>query len=159
MKAINKMRLTVSAKSINESFCRSVVGAFASQINPTIDEVNDIKTAVSEAVTNCVVHAYGGKGIGEITIEAILYENAIEVSILDNGVGIADVEKAMQPFYTTKPGEERSGMGFTVMQSFMDSMRVEKNKGKGIVVHLAKVVGIKQGKEQREDCEKLVIGG
>lgn len=137
----NKMILKVQALSVNESFARSTVGAFCVQANPSVDEITDIKTAVSEAVTNSVVHAYPYKD-GEIEIEVIVKENGvIKISVKDFGVGIDDVEQAMQPFYTTKANEERSGMGFTVMESFMDKVLVKKNKNGGTTVVMEKKVG------------------
>jgi len=141
---INRMRLELVATSLNESFARSTVAAFASSIDPTLDEINDIKTAVSEAVTNCVVHAYGLKSnVGGATeqtvvIECELYESHINISITDRGLGIKDVENAMQPFVTTRADEERSGMGFTVMQSFMDSLNVQSKEGSGTTVTMQK---------------------
>ena len=145
-KAINTMRLEIASRSENESFARGTVAAFAAQLNPTLDEVNDIKTAVSEAVTNCVVHAYEGKhrkddaftNYKRIVIVCDLYRDGITISITDFGVGISNIDKAMQPFYTTKPDEERSGMGFTVMQSFMDTLRVTSNSGGGTTVTMQK---------------------
>jgi stage II sporulation protein AB (anti-sigma F factor) len=129
---LNTMYLEIPAKSENESFARGCVSAFATQIDPTLDEINDIKTAVSEAVTNCVVHAYkkGQKKDDKIKIECLLYADKIEIKITDGGVGIPDIEKAMQPFYTTENDGERSGMGFTVMQSFMDLVEVQSMNGK-----------------------------
>ena len=127
----NKMILTIEAKSQNESFARSVVGAFFSQLNPTIEQIEDLKTAVSEAVTNCIVHGYQGKQEGKIEIKCMLEQNErfIQVQIVDYGKGIDDVAKAMQPFYTTVPGEERSGMGFTVMQAFCEKVMVASENG------------------------------
>ena len=136
----NEMTLTVRAISENESFSRSVVAAFAVQLNPTLDEVNDIKTAVSEAVTNCVVHAYEGTGDGLITINCKIKGNALHIAISDNGVGIADVAKAREPFFTTKPEQERSGMGFTVMETFMSGVEVESG-GAGTTVRMQKAIG------------------
>jgi stage II sporulation protein AB (anti-sigma F factor) len=131
------MKLEISAVSANESFARGTVAAFASQANPTLDEINDIKTAISEAVTNCVVHAYS-KGGGVISITADLYHDALTVTITDNGIGIKDVNKALEPFYTTRPDEERSGMGFTVMQSFMDTLHVVSTVNQGTIVTMQK---------------------
>ena len=127
----NKMILTIEAKSQNESFARSVVGAFFSQMNPTIEQIEDLKTVVSEAVTNCIVHGYQGKQEGKIEIKCMLQyeEKFIQVQIVDYGKGIDDVTKAMQPFYTTVPGEERSGMGFTVMQAFCEQVKVASEDG------------------------------
>jgi stage II sporulation protein AB (anti-sigma F factor) len=149
MKLINEMSLTVKAISLNESFVRSAIAAFCVTLNPTLDEITEIKTAVSEAVTNCVVHAYPNK-IGEIFIKVKLYEKCVEIEIKDNGVGIDNIEQALQPFFTTKPEQERSGMGFTVMESFMDKLNVVKNSDGGITVRLTK----KLGKVKRE-----AIGG
>jgi len=140
MEITNKMSLTFKSLSINESFARATVAAFVASLNPTIDEIIDIKTAVSEAVTNCVVHAYPS-GIGDITIEVKLNYNQVYIAVSDLGVGIADFEKAKQPFYTTKIGSERSGMGFTVMESFMDKVELEKNKTKSVIVKMQKKLG------------------
>ena len=125
----NSMKLTIEAKSENESFARSVVAAFFVQINPTLEQVEDIKTAVSEAVTNCIVHGYESAQQGQIEISCKLSENTIFVEITDYGKGIENVEQAMRPFYTTVSTGERSGMGFTVMQAFCDSVEVNSNKG------------------------------
>lgn len=129
MSVINSMKLTFEAKSQNESFARSVVAGFYIQINPTLEQIEDLKTAVSEAVTNCIVHAYEGKQQGTVDITCELYEDSIKVVIIDYGKGIDNVEKAMQPFYTTGAEGERSGMGFTVMQAFCDNVDVVSNKG------------------------------
>ena len=148
-KRINYMRLEIDGISINEGFARGVVAAFAAQMDPSIDEINDIKTAVSEAVTNCVVHAYGGVQ-GIITIECELFADRIQVQIKDAGEGITDIESAMQPFVTTKPTEERSGMGFTVMQSFMDSVNVQSNPGSGTHVTMQKFFQSKTAKKKKQ---------
>ncbi len=138
---INTMSMKIPAKSENESFARAVVAAFCVGLNPTIDEISDIKTAVSEAVTNCVVHAYQKRQSNDdiITIECKLYTNMLQVTISDKGVGIQDIKKAMEPFFTTEPDDERSGMGFTVMQSFMDTISVNNQDGGGTVVTMQKV--------------------
>lgn len=136
-KLLNEMFLKIKAKSVNESFARACVASFCTPAEPTLNEITDLKTAVSEAVTNCVVHAYP-KTEGWIEIHAKLFENCVEIEIKDNGIGIKDIQKAIEPFYTTKPDEERSGMGFTVMESFMDSMEVTKNKNGGLCVTLIK---------------------
>lgn len=137
----NFMSLSIAAKSCNEAFARSVVAAFATPLNPTVDEINDIKTAVSEAVTNCIVHAYSKDESGIINIDARLDGNTIHIAISDNGVGIEDIIKARQPFYTTKGGDdERSGLGFTVMETFMDSLSVAPNGDKGVVVTMSKAI-------------------
>ena len=137
MDYINKMQLTIPALSLNESFARGVLGAFCVSINPTLEQINDLKTAVSEAVTNCVVHGYKNQQ-GDITIDAILFADRVEITITDFGVGIENVEQAMQPFFTTKPDEERSGMGFTVMQAFTDEVVLESQPGKGKKLKLTK---------------------
>jgi len=137
MKVLNEMKLTIKALSINEGFARSTVSAFCVGANLSLDELTEIKTAVSEAVTNCVVHAYPDKN-GEIKIEVKLTEDKIYISISDDGVGIDNLEKAKEPFFTTKPEEERSGMGFTVMESFMDKVEIKRNKKNGIKVLMEK---------------------
>lgn len=137
MDYLNEMTLTFLSHSINESFARSAVAGFCVQLNPTLDEISDIKTAVSEAVTNCVVHAYP-KTKGEITIWVGLKKDQIDIKIMDKGVGIQDFSRAREPFYTTRPTEERAGMGFTVMESFMDEVILQKNKERGLIVELKK---------------------
>ena len=127
------------AISENESFARSAVASFCLPLNPTIEEINDIKTAVSEAVTNCVVHAYDGKGIIEISVT--LEEKKAIIKIADNGVGISDIRAAMKPFFTTKPDEERAGLGFAVMQALCDKVDVEHNAPTGLIVTLEKNIG------------------
>lgn len=131
--SINSIKLQLEAKSQNESFARSVVASFFTQINPTLEQIEDLKTAVSEAVTNCIVHAYQGAQQGIINIECDLFENRIEVSIRDYGKGIPDVKQAMRPFYTTGTEGDRSGMGFTVMQAFCDNVDVISDVGETIV--------------------------
>lgn len=137
MKYKNEMTLTIKSLSENESFARSSVAAFCLSLSPTIDEITEIKTAVSEAVTNCVVHAYPDK-VGEIVIKCKLTENEVFISVTDFGVGIDNLEKAVEPFFTTKPEEDRSGMGFTVIESFMDSFKLERNKTAGVTVSMRK---------------------
>ena len=137
MREINKMELKFLSLSSNEAFARSTVAAFCIGLNPSIDELTDIKTAVSEAVTNCVVHAYPDKP-GMIAMQVVLYEDYIDISISDEGVGIEDLEKAREPFWTSQPGGDRSGMGFTVMESFMSNIEVSKNKNKGITINMQK---------------------
>lgn len=134
----NFMRLEFLSKSNNESFARVVVAAFASQLDPTLEELSDIKTAVSEAVTNAIIHGYEySQGI--VIVESKIEDNSIEITVEDNGKGIDDIGKAMEPFYTSKPDLERSGMGFTVMETFMDSLTVESNLNKGTKVKMLKV--------------------
>ena len=143
MNIINEMKLKIPGKSVNEGFARSAVAAFAAQLDPTVAEIADIKTAVSEAVTNCIVHAYRDT-IGTIYIETRVLENRVfMIKIKDRGCGIADVKQAMEPLFTTAPGEERAGPGFSVMESFMDKVTVRSTLGKGTVVTLTKKIGEK----------------
>ncbi|MDR0856038.1 MAG: anti-sigma F factor [Clostridiales bacterium] len=137
----NEMTLTVKALSKNEAFARSAVAAFCVELNPTVEELSDIKTAVSEAVTNAVVHGYDNAQEGTITIFCRVSGDTLHIAVRDDGVGIADLTKALQPFYTTRPEEERSGMGFTVMESFMDSLHVESAPGRGVCVTMEKKIG------------------
>ena len=133
----NYIKLEFPAKSVNESFARAAVAAFASQLDPTLGEIGDIKTAVSEAVTNAVVHAYPEK-LGMVMLRVrILPDVRLEIVVKDHGVGIPDVEKAKTPLYTTG-GEERSGMGFTIMESFMDTVKVKSAPGKGTTVTMCR---------------------
>ncbi len=143
----NYMKLEVAAMSVNEGFARSAVAAFALSLNPSLNELSDIKTAVSEAVTNSIVHAYVGSIDGKILIECTtqpLCEEAggiLHIKITDYGCGIDDVTRALTPFFTTLAGEERSGMGFTIMQTFTDEFSIESEAGKGTVVSLKKRIG------------------
>ncbi|SCG83589.1 anti-sigma F factor [Proteiniborus sp. DW1] len=134
----NSMRLEFPSKSQNEAFARVVVASFAAQLDPTIEELSDIKTAVSEAVTNAIIHGYEDK-IGTVIIECKIEENKIEIIVEDNGVGIEDIDKATEPFYTSKPELERSGMGFTVMETFMDELQLSSEVGKGTKIKMVKV--------------------
>ena len=140
MKADNAMEVIFDAKSENESFARVTAAAFCTRLDPTVEEIADIKTAVSEAVTNSVIHGYGGNG-GKIIIECSVENNTMEVMIKDFGKGIADVEKAMEPMYTTDALHERSGMGFTFMEVFMDELQVVSEKGGGTTVIMKKTFG------------------
>lgn len=133
----NEMKLEILSKSQNEAFARVVVGAFASQLDPTIEEIADVKTAVSEAVTNCIIHGYENSQ-GLITIKASIKDNILEVEIIDHGKGIDNIEEAREPLYTSKPELERSGMGFTVMETFMDSLKVYSKIGEGTTVIMTK---------------------
>lgn len=135
----NEMKLEFPSKSNNEAFARITVAAFASGLDPTIEELADIKTAVSEAVTNCIIHGYENKE-GIIKIVCKLFSNTIQIEISDNGKGIEDIETARQPLYTSKPDLERSGMGFTIMESFMDEMKVESIVGLGTKVTMVKII-------------------
>ena len=137
MNIVNSMELKIPSKSINESFARSVISAFLLQLDPTISELSDIKTAVSEAVTNCIVHGYRDTG-GTIYIKGeIAEDNTIIIKIRDKGKGIPDIKKAMEPLFTTG-GEERAGLGFAVMESFMDKVKVSSKEDKGTTVTLYK---------------------
>ncbi len=137
MKSINEFRMTFDSRSVNESFARVAVSAFLSAYDPTVEEIQDVKTAISEAVTNCIVHAYP-EGIGKIYINVKMYENGLaKIYIKDKGKGIEDVEKALEPLFTTG-GSERSGLGFTVMQSFCDKIKVKSVIGRGTTVILTK---------------------
>lgn len=149
-KIINEMTLKFKALSVNEAFARACVSAFCVQAEPSLDDITDIKTAVSEAVTNCVVHAYPKNRTGEILINVYLYEDSVTIKISDEGIGIKDINQAREPFYTTKPDEERSGMGFTVMESFMDNLEVYQNENKGLTVVLEK-----QFKQNPMMCEEM----
>ena len=133
----NSMKLEFLSRSNNESFARVVVAAFAAQLDPTLEELSDIKTAVSEAVTNAIIHGYE-YGEGTIVIESTVSGNTIEIIVKDRGRGIDNLEEAMEPFFTSKPNLERSGMGFTVMETFMDSLIVESTNGEGTVITMTK---------------------
>jgi stage II sporulation protein AB (anti-sigma F factor) len=135
----NKMELKFLSKSQNESFARTVIAAFAAQLDPTIEEIADIKTAVSEAVTNSILHGYENK-TGDIILKSVIDGNKIYIEVIDYGKGIEDIKKAMEPLYTSKPDEDRSGMGFTVMQTFMDELEVESTPGKGTTVKMIKYI-------------------
>ena len=135
----NKMSLEFLSKSENEAFARITVASFASQLDPSIEEISDIKTAVSEAVTNCIIHGYEEK-IGTIHIECKLYQKTIEIVIMDKGKGIENISQAKEPLFTTKPELERSGMGFTLMESFMDELKIESVVGVGTKITMKKVI-------------------
>ena len=138
MKAINEMKFEFLSRSSNESFARVTVATFVSQLDPTVDEIADIKTAVSEAVTNAIVHAYKDD-LGTIFIKVKIFaDNRVNIYIRDRGCGIENIQKAMEPMYTTVQGGERSGLGFTVMQSFMDKVKVRSRVGVGTVITLDK---------------------
>ena len=140
MKTINEMSISFPSKSCNEAFARSVISAFIMNLDPTINELSDIKTAVSEAVTNCIVHGYRHSD-GMIYIKAkITTDNKVIIKIRDKGCGIADVKKAMEPLFTTAPEEERAGLGFAVMKSFCDKVKVKSELEKGTVVTLEKTI-------------------
>lgn len=144
MKPSNEVKLTFLSRSANEGFARTAAACFAAQLDPTLDEVNDIKTAVSEAVTNCIVHAYPDK-LGTVTLRLRLFEdNVMEIVVKDTGVGIPDVEKARKPLFTTG-GADRSGMGFTIMESFMDNLKVRSQAGKGTIVTMRRRISRRLG--------------
>ena len=135
MKFINHMTLDIPSRSCNEAFARSAVACFAAQMDPTMEELGDIRTAVSEAVTNCIVHGYPER-LGTITLRCrILKDNVLDIVVKDKGVGISDIERARQPMFTTG-GAERSGMGITIMESFMTSFEIVSEAGKGTTVHM-----------------------
>jgi stage II sporulation protein AB (anti-sigma F factor) len=136
----NRMRIECDAISSNELFARNAVAFFALPLEPNLSELSDIKTAVSEAVTNCIVHAYAGRK-GVVAVECESEGKTLHIKVSDEGCGIADVEKALQPFYTSLPDEERSGMGFTIMQTFMSDFKVESEVGKGTTVSMSKTIG------------------
>ena len=126
----NEMRLLFDALATNEAFARTAVAAFVMQLDPTLEELSDIKTALSEAVTNAIVHGYEERG-GTVEVHCIVEGRAVTLTVTDTGIGIADVEKAMEPLYTSRPEAERSGMGFTVMEAFMDTLTVHSTVGEG----------------------------
>ena len=132
--------LTFPSLPENESFARSVVTFYAMRLNPSVAELSDIKTAVSEAVTNSIVHGYPDE-VGEIVLESEVVDGNLHINVFDRGIGIENVEQALEPFFTTKPNDERSGMGFTVMKSFMDEVIVKSEKGKGTSVYMVKRIG------------------
>ena len=143
MKAMNEMKLTFPSRSANEAFARAAVASFIAQLDPAVDELADIRTAVSEAVTNSIVHAYPDS-IGSITIQAKLFASGrVVIKVKDRGCGIEDVEKAMEPLFTTG-GEDRSGLGFSVMESFSDRLKVSSKKGKGTTVTLEKYIALRE---------------
>ena len=150
----NEMKLEFISKSSNEAFARIAVAAFASQLDPTIEELADIKTAVSEAVTNCIIHGYDNKQ-GIIKITAKLKENKIKIEISDKGKGIENIDVAKEPLYTTKPNLERSGMGFTIMENFMDELNIESILGLGTKITMSKVIKPKEESDE-EEFEMLI---
>ncbi|MBR5536041.1 MAG: anti-sigma F factor [Clostridia bacterium] len=136
----NHVKVEFEAKEINVSLARIIAAGFIAPLDPTLDEAEDVKVAISEAVTNSIVHGYEGKE-GIVYLEAFSYDNTLMVSIHDNGCGIEDIAKAKEPLFTTKPQEERSGLGFTVMESFMDSLHIESKIGGGTTVTMTKRIG------------------
>lgn len=145
MERQNEMRLEFDSRSVNEGFARVAVAAFLAELNPTLDELADIKTAVSEAVTNAIIHGYEDEA-GKVSLSCRIDGEEIEIVVSDTGKGIADVEQAKAPFFTTKPELERSGMGFAFMEAFMDDVQVESELEKGTTVYMKKRIG------RRDDC-------
>ena len=146
MKGENYMDLEFPSKSSNEAFARAAIACFAAQLDPTLDELGDIKTSVSEAVTNCIVHAYPEQ-IGPVILKArILSDRVLDITVKDRGVGIADIEQARKPMFTTG-GEDRSGMGITIMESFMTEFRISSTPGKGTTVHMKRRIVQRGGKK------------
>ena len=146
MKGENYMDLEFPSKSSNEAFARSAIACFAAQLDPTLDELGDIKTSVSEAVTNCIVHAYPEQ-IGPVILKArILPDRVLDITVKDRGVGIEDIEQARKPMFTTG-GEDRSGMGITIMESFMTEFRISSTPGKGTTVHMKRKIIRRGGKK------------
>ncbi|MDR2420571.1 MAG: anti-sigma F factor [Oscillospiraceae bacterium] len=142
MKETNCVKLEFLSRSVNEGFARAAAAVFASQLDPTLDELNDVKTAVSEAVTNCIVHAYPDS-IGKISLRARSFpDNSVEITVRDWGCGIPDIEKAREPMFTTG-GDERSGMGFTIMESFMDRVKVRSAPGKGTAITMRRRISVR----------------
>ena len=140
MENSNEMTIIFDSRPENEGLARVAAAAFCTQLNPTLEEVADLKTAVSEAVTNCIIHGYQGE-VHKIRMKCVREERTIYLDIEDDGIGIADVEKAMEPLYTTRADQDRSGMGFTFMEAFMDEVKVTSQVGKGTCVHMSKKIG------------------
>ena len=153
----NEMKLEFLSKSNNEAFARITVAAFSAQLDPTIEELADIKTAVSEAVTNSIIHGYENKE-GKIKIVARIFANTIEIEISDSGKGIENVEMARKPLYTSKPNLERSGMGFTIMESFMDEVHIESVLGLGTKVTMKKSIEKLPSAEEEKEFEGVGVG-
>lgn len=152
----NEMELNFISKSNNEAFARITVAAFAAQLDPTVEELADIKTAVSEAVTNCIVHGYEDTE-GTVKVKATLLNNVIEIEVSDNGKGIEDVELARKPLYTTKGNLERSGMGFTIMESFMDEVEIHSVVGIGTKVVMKKKIKREENNEIIEEEKNALV--
>ena len=140
MENTNEMKIVFDSRPENEGLARVAVAAFCTQLNPTVEEVSDLKTAVSEAVTNCIIHAYEGK-VQKIEVRCRMQGRIIWVDVIDKGIGIENISKAMEPMFTTKPEKDRSGMGFTFMEAFMDEVTVESQVGDGTTVHMKKTIG------------------
>jgi stage II sporulation protein AB (anti-sigma F factor) len=159
----NKIVITMDAIASNESFARLAVAAAATPLDPTVEELADIKTAVSEAVTNAIIHGYPQEEKGTVELTLIRREHTLEVTVRDEGVGIADIRQAMQPMFTTRPDLERSGMGFDFMQMFMDTLDVESVPGEGTSVHMSRYIGGKDSRytktqTQEKEARKDIYG-
>ena len=139
MKAENSAKIQFDSLSANEAFARGAAAAFLARYDPTVPQLADIKTAVSEAVTNCIIHGYEG-AIHKIRVECRLRGQELQVDVTDHGAGIPDIKKAMEPLFTTKADKDRSGMGFTFMEAFMDELQVESEVGRGTTVHMKKII-------------------
>lgn len=139
MENTNEMTIIFDSRPTNEALARVAVASLCTQLNPTLEEVSDLKTAVSEAVTNCIIHGYEGE-VHKIQVDCRLSGQELTVDVIDHGVGIADIQKAMEPMFTTKPDKDRSGMGFTFMEAFMDEVLVESEVGRGTTVHMKKII-------------------
>ena len=139
MENTNEMTIIFDSRPTNEALARVAVASFCTQLNPTLEEVSDLKTAVSEAVTTCIIHGYEGE-VHKIQVDCRLSGQELTVDVIDHGVGIADIQKAMEPMFTTKPDKDRSGMGFTFMEAFMDEVLVESEVGRGTTVHMKKII-------------------
>lgn len=140
MEGTNELVLIFDSRPCNEGMVRVAVAAFCTQLNPTLEEVADVKTAVSEAVTNAIIHGYEGQ-IHKITVRCAIEKRSLILEVQDTGIGISDIKKAMEPMFTTKPEQDRSGMGFTFMEAFMDEVSVESKPGEGTVVYMRKTIG------------------
>ena len=140
MENTNEMKIVFDSRPENEGLARVAVAAFCTQLNPTLEEVSDLKTAVSEAVTNCIIHAYEGK-VQKIEVRCRMQGRVIWVDVIDKGIGIENISKAMEPMFNTKPEKDRTGMGFTFMEAFMDEVTVESQVGDGTTVHMKKTIG------------------
>ena len=154
----NEMKLEFLSKSNNEAFARITVAAFAAQLDPTIEELADIKTAVSEAVTNCIIHGYENSN-GIIKVSAKIFANTLEIEISDSGKGIENIELARKPLYTSKSNLERSGMGFTIMESFMDEVHIESVVDLGTKITMKKVISKPEPQDNQEKNDLIELGG
>ena len=154
----NEMKLEFASKSNNEAFARITVAAFASQLDPTIEELADIKTAVSEAVTNSIIHGYENSD-GVVKIVSKIFANTIEIEISDTGKGIENIELARKPLYTSKSNLERSGMGFTIMESFMDEVNIESVVGLGTKITMKKMIKKQEPQEDEKELDMAELGG